>query len=492
MFLPKNELYNHLPMSKSKKAIITIIIFIVVFLFALCALAARFIVSPAGRAVVVQEAAKHLVAATPDENNLIQSALGFDSPKTYLFLLLNNTELRPGGGFIGAYMVVTVNQGVPDIVKVEGTEILDNFAPDAFLTPPKPLSDYLKISKWQFRDSNWSPDFPSSVSTTLALYKAEHGVDAATLDGVIGFTPTVMENILKLVGPVTVDGQTFTSDNFTEQLEYQVEYGYASQGVSTRDRKQTLGALAKTLLPRLIESAFAHWSQYAALFPQMVAQKQLIFYSTHPDVENVLQADKLNGSMQATRGDYLMWVDANLGALKTDASLTRSLSYEIAPMGDTYVATATMQFVHTGKFDWRTTRYRDYARVYVPLGSTFLSASGTMVYDKNPLPGPVDQGIENGRQWFGGFISIEPGQTRSLSFHYQLPSGIANHIASGPDYTLDVQKELGTLSPQLTVHLNFGTKRVATTTPEAVLSPDSAAATFTSDLSVDRNFEIKF
>jgi len=34
--------------------------------------------------------------------------IGYPEPKTYLFLLLNNTELRPGGGFIGTYGIVDI------------------------------------------------------------------------------------------------------------------------------------------------------------------------------------------------------------------------------------------------------------------------------------------------------------------------------------------------------------------------------------------------
>ncbi|MGH7246431.1 MAG: DUF4012 domain-containing protein, partial [Candidatus Levyibacteriota bacterium] len=39
------------------------------------------------------------------------SVFGFDKKKTYLVLLQNNMELRPGGGFIGSYAVVSVDKG---------------------------------------------------------------------------------------------------------------------------------------------------------------------------------------------------------------------------------------------------------------------------------------------------------------------------------------------------------------------------------------------
>src|SRR3989344_8002630 len=45
-----------------------------------------------------------LIVALPD-------VLGFRGSKTYLVLLQNNTELRPTGGFMGAFALVTMDRG---------------------------------------------------------------------------------------------------------------------------------------------------------------------------------------------------------------------------------------------------------------------------------------------------------------------------------------------------------------------------------------------
>jgi hypothetical protein len=58
--------------------------------------------------------------------HFLKKLLGFEDTQNYLIEFLNNTELRPGGGFIGVYGVVKVKNGVPEVLKVEGTEILDN------------------------------------------------------------------------------------------------------------------------------------------------------------------------------------------------------------------------------------------------------------------------------------------------------------------------------------------------------------------------------
>ncbi|MFA5061888.1 MAG: DUF4012 domain-containing protein [Patescibacteria group bacterium] len=423
---------------------------------------------------IIRTMSEH-VTSNKSEVNLIQEILGYNNPRTYLLLFLNNTELRPGGGFIGAYAVVRVDKGIPQILKVEGTEILDNYAPqDKLPIPPAPLAKYLYIKKWGFRDSNWSPDFAESSLNSMNLFKIENGTAADSIDSVIGFTPTVLENILKISGPITVDGEEFTPENFTQKLEYEVEYGYAQKGLEFNDRKQILANLSRVLLQRLRTDVVLHWADYLNLAQQMLTQKQIVAYSSYPEAENVLLAKDWAGEIKQVPSDYLMWVDANLAALKTDKAMERTLSYLIAPSPsstDKFIGTVKMTYTNTGHFDKFTTRYRTYARVYLPLGSKFISVEGSMRNDRTTDVGTVDQGMENGKQWFGTFIAIEPGQTKDLTWQFELAPKIVSQINANT-YQLFVQKQIGTLGHKLTLHLNFG---------KTVFTKES-------DLIVDREF----
>jgi len=388
--------------------------------------------------------------------NFIQQFFGLEEPQTYLIMFLNNTELRPAGGFIGTYAVVTVDKANPHVVKVEGTEIIDNLAPKNFPSePPAPIREYLGLDRWYFRDSNWSPDFKISGAKSLELYTKEKGVMADEIDAVIGFTPTLIENLLRITGPITMNGMEFTADNFTEKLEYEVEYGFAKKNVPFEQRKQMLADLAKTVIISTAKSALTHWSEYKELVERMLEEKQMMVFSPKTEYQKIFESKNWAGEMSGVNYDYLMWVDANLGALKTDVAIDRSLNYELYQIEDgRYVAKATMKFDHRGTFDWRTTRYRDYARVFVPAGSKLIRANGSMKTDKSSEPDTVDQGIENGRQWFGAFISIEPGHTGELSFEYYVSPEVVNRLKAN-DYRLYVQKQLGTNNVKLNLKLTF-------------------------------------
>jgi len=389
---------------------------------------------------------------------IIPKFLGFTKPVTYLLLFENNTEIRPGGGFIGSYAVVKVDNGKMQVVKIEGTETLDKNSPKEWKPePPAQLKRHLGMGKWFFRDANWSPDFAIGAKKALELYKGEGGVEADNIDAVIGFTPTVLEQLVKITGPLTVDGIKFTSENITEKLEYEVEYGYDERGLVFNERKQIMQPLFHALLAGLKLDALSNWQKYLEIGKEMIKEKQLIFYAVDQNWQDELMKQDWAGRVKGYAGDYLLWIDANLAALKTDWVIKRDLQYKINLDKDgSLVATAEMTYNHTGKFDWRTTRYRTYARIFVPIGSELISYDGAMKWDRTAGKGEVEQGDELGKKWFGAFIAIEPGKTGKLSFTYKLPKAISDQLPNHL-YTIFVQKQLGLTEMGLTIEPKFGT-----------------------------------
>ncbi len=442
---------------------------------------------------VVQKKVNSLVGdPTGDFSTLLPQFLGFSKPRTYLFLLQNNTEMRPGGGFIGVYATVRIDKGHVEVLKVEGTETLDGQAPDDWKqTPPTILKEHLKVDRWYFRDSNWSPDFSVSAQQALDFYKGENGIAANEIDTVVAFTPTVLERLMKITGPFTVEGIEFTSENVTETLEYHVEYDYARNGRSFENRKGIIKVFMDELLVHLRDNAFSQVDAYTKLVHELAKEKHIIFYSKDSELERVMGNLGWTGKVKSTSGDYLLWVDANLAALKTDHAMVRNLTYTIEPRGNELVARASMKYTNTGKFDWRTSRYRTYARVYVPEGSKLIETKGAMKTDRSKEIGTTDQGQELGKQWFGAFIAIEPGQTGTLEFLYTLPSSIREQIDAGK-YELLAQKQLGLPDSALTLQLNFGKNIQTATPPEEEKNWGNQIYTFDSNLVLDRNFVVGF
>ncbi|HAT03774.1 MAG TPA: hypothetical protein DCS29_03310 [Candidatus Magasanikbacteria bacterium] len=448
---------------------------------------------------VIKQVQKQLGEDKAELFELLPDLLGFTEPKTYLILFLNNTELRPGGGFIGSYATITMDKGSSHILVVEGSERLDARAPESFNPAPVPvLASHLKVNKWYFRDSNWSPDFVASSQKGLELYAGEGGVATENIDAVVGITTTVLEELLRITGPITVQGFTFTADNVVEELQYEVEYGFKDRDVSFENRKQIIEPFMRALMDHVTDSLFKNADAYAQLFDTLVSEKHVFIYAKDEVLQQKMDEHDWSGRMHETSGDYLMWVDANLAALKTDLAIDRHLSYTVSlrpPAHESekfyYLASAKMTYTHSGSFDWRTTRYRTYARVYVPLGSQLVSTIGAMKWDRTAGEGPVDQGIENGRQWFGAFVAIEPGQVGEIQFIYKLPESVERMIDTGM-YTFFVQKQLGTIGHDLTLDLDFGKTIKAAKPGEVEEKWNDSKYELSTDLRVDREFSVNF
>ncbi|TAK05700.1 DUF4012 domain-containing protein [Patescibacteria group bacterium] len=429
---------------------------------------------------------------------ILPAMAGYPTPKTYMFLMLNNTELRPGGGFIGSFGIIATSNG--EVTRFSSEDVYALDAPTfgrVGLPAPKPFADYINIKEWGMRDANWSPDFRRSSEQVIALYDRERALarpDLPAVDGIIAITPEVAADLLRMVGPVTVDGVTFTADNLLDELQYQVHQAFLTQGLPESQRKQILGKLVSQVFQKMFALPAERWPEGLAAVQKHLTEKRILLYEKDPVLQGAFEQHHWAGRMVAADGDYLRWVDANLGALKTDVVMERSLGYalRVAPDGQ-IIATASMRYKNNGTFTFRTTRYRTYARIYVPQGSKLIRVDGSLKNDrtKNPslAPGVPDAGVEEGKTWFGAFTAIEPGDERTLTFTYALPANVSRQISDG-SYSLVVQKQLGTQSFPLSLTIDLP-RRVTSAEPgEEVAEFGDARYRLQTNLRVDRGFVV--
>jgi hypothetical protein len=404
----------------------------------------------------------------------IDEVTGLGQDRQWLLLFLNDTEMRPGGGFIGTYGLVQVRDG--EIVQLT---IDDSFAVDRpvqeqedyFIEPPQPLVDYIGVDSWYFRDANWSPDVAESSQKAVELFLSEQryeGRPGQTIDGVITMTTGVMEGLLDILGAVSVQGLTFESKTFTETLEYEVEYGFREKGIAFEERKAIIGLVADVMLERLEQLSFERWPEVIELIHELFEEKEIALFAFDESVQQAFaEAGWTADFEEASVDDFFLFVDANMAALKTDHAIERTVTYEIEPEGDRYKATARMTYRHTGTFDWRTSRYRTYVRLFVPTGSELISGSGFFVNDPLLDPARTPRGIDIDMhdRWtsFGSFTSIEPGDEHTIEFVYYLPASVTNAI-DAKLYQLAALKQMGINDYALTLDLNFG-KNIRTGTP---------------------------
>lgn len=135
---------------------------------------------------------------------------------TYLLVFQNNAEIRATGGLPGAYAVLDIDDGSIKL-GAQGTGGSLGELP-ASVTPLTAEEDKLftDLLVTDFRDVNFTPDFPRAAEIASAIVKDEKGLD---VDGVLSVDPVTLSYLLEGIGPVELeDGTRLTADNAVDSL----------------------------------------------------------------------------------------------------------------------------------------------------------------------------------------------------------------------------------------------------------------------------------
>jgi hypothetical protein len=227
----------------------------------------------------------------------------------------------------------------------------------------------------------------------------------------------------------------------------------------------------------------------------VLRQKQIMIYSKDPEIQQLVLDRGWGGEIVKTEGDYVLVVDSNMAALKTDQFVKRTINHSLFWRNSDLIGRVEITYNNNAEFTWKSSRLRTYTRVFVPLGSELVSSSGVMENDKvrypeQAQPGQVEAGEEFNKTFFGAFIAIEPKEQGTLAFEYKLPTRIKDQINLGA-YSLIVQKQAGVL-PDLTLDLKFG-KNIKSADPgEPENEWFNNTYTYKTVLDGDLKFDVKF
>ena len=362
--------------------------------------------------------------------------------RTFMLMLQNNMELRPGGGFLGQYAILKIKDGEVISTFFEDANLLDQRI-EAKITPPYPFTRMMDIKKWKFRDSNFSPDFPTNVEKAKYFYRlAGRNSD---FDGVIAVNAQVFNDVLELTGPITVPGYgvTFNGTDGALKLEEYVEKRYImNPEIDTQNRKEIM----KKMAPMMVEKLFSlgNITKIAELGHKELQNRNVMINFKDPQLQSLVESVYWDGKVAKGWGsDYLMMVDANMGALKTDHYIKRNVSYDVDFTLEKPTVTLNILYKNTATYgDWRTSDYHSYLRIYVPKGSNFIESKMVSLANK---------GEDFEKTYFGFICHVVIGRETNAIIKYELPPNF-----SAEDYRLLVQKQSGVGDVPFKIH--FKTK----------------------------------
>lgn len=428
-------------------------------------------------------------------SQLAPELFGYPDNSHFLVLFQNDSELRPTGGFLGTYGILETSNG--EIVRFDTHDIYHIDMPmekqGLFQeAPPEPIRKYLN-EYWYMRDSNWSPDFPTSAKKVQWFYHQENNRlpeenkindFSGRFSGVIAVTPALVKDLLAMIGPIEAGGDVFHADNFSELLQYKVEQDFFNQNISSWERKEVIGDILEQIKIKMFDMDYSRWPSVARILEENIEKKNILAYFNNDNLQSIVKELGVAGEVKSSKGDYLMVVDANMGAMKTDSVMEKDIEYSVRSENGRLIASLSLYYENKGAYSWKTGDYHTYTRVYVPKGSKLIKAEGIS-------RGQATSGSELGKTYFAGFLSVRVGQKGSLSFEYELPKRLFKKFETG-DYDLLVQKQPGRKTGSLKVDFGSGSRVKSYNPEESGKNLEKGRIIWNTGLRTDKRFQAEF
>jgi len=352
----------------------------------------------------------------------LPALLGAEKPVIYLVLLQNNLELRPTGGFIGSFALVTFENG-----KLINTELFDVYTADGqlkgYVEPPSPIINYLGEESWFLRDSNWDPDFPTSARRAEWFLTKSISKE---VDGVIGINLDVVASALKYTGPVELaDFQdTINHLNIYYRLHQEIEDDFFP---GSRKKAHYLTALMNAATFKL---------QGLPPLQKLLLAKDLLAQLESRDIQIALH-DSPSSAVTAVLGwdgsltppscsgnCSVVWtglVEANLGVNKANYYINREseLTVDFQPDAIHYTLNLLLANQAAANSNLPETSYKTYIRA---LASPQASFSEIFVYQgqEQTRLSPEFTGFPAHSE-AGVLVNLPPQVSKIISFHWTEP-----------------------------------------------------------------------
>jgi len=338
--------------------------------------------------------------------------VGGNGPRSYLFLSQNPDEIRPTGGFIGTYGVLTGVGGKLAVTRYDSIESWYNAHPEADMRPEERGSLYRYDPSLVQRISNVNviPDWPQAAEMAARLW-ARGGEEP--VDGVISFTPAFLARILSVMGPVTVEGydDTITAANLVERLDFYTHQQPPERG---GDRKDFIAVLARAVMDRLIEARTSQWSSLGKVVADSFVAREAMAWSSDPEVASVLAERRWDSALPDVAGDFVYPAEFEEAA-KHGRSLRRTYQHHVTLQPDgSGTVTTTVRITNPNPADdfANPAGVVNYITMYGPVGATPGEGS-----DRFGLPEPAIAG----HPVQGWFRPLAPLSDATLTVVWNVP-----------------------------------------------------------------------
>lgn len=320
-----------------------------------------------------------------------------------LVLLQNEAELRPTGGFLSGFLLLTPGEK-EKLRFFDSYAVVDPSSPQE--APPalaRIFSEDPKFSGWVFRDTNFSPDFSESAQDALRFLQFDPRFANEDIDVVVALNFSAVESFISLFDPKLSDDLFLSLQRQTKEINLHSEE-------EIQERKSFLADMADNLLH---SASWFRLPEMAQLTAHLADEKKIQFWFADETLQNIAQGKGWTGEFPLSQNGFFGVNIANLGGKKSDRYMLRHFISEmtLSPEGD-ITEEFSLQFRHTGTNNILSGPERMFVRVYRPLGTELLSE--TEEWSQESLP---EKGVEE----FSRILSINPGESIDIPLTVRLP-----------------------------------------------------------------------
>jgi len=381
---------------------------------------------------------------------MIPEMLGLDNiERNYMVLFQNESELRPTGGFIGSYGMLTFKSG-----KLLALDIKDIYEADGQLKghvePPWEIKTYLNEASWYMRDANWNANFPTTAADIQWFLKKETN---KKVNGVIGIDLAVAKAMLGVVGEIYVPDfkERINKDNLYDQAEFYTETKFFP---GSNQKASFLGALGKQLFDEINNLKPDKRLEMLKVVLDLLQKNEIQLAFNNKDLMTTVANLGWDGSIYNGKcevdncvSDYLYVVEANLGVNKANYFLNRSFEQVVEIGKKNLGRVLKLSYENTAKNqNWPGGNYKNYVRVYLPVNTDILQI---MVTDGNNLNAKkVYKQDEirireiNGKKEVGFLMTVPVTKRRVVEIDYSTNIDLDNKKTFS--YVNYIQKQPGT------------------------------------------------
>jgi len=358
---------------------------------------------------------KQVVSQINNSLNLFSYLIGANGGrKDFLILMQNEMELRPNGGFIGSFGVLSFEDGrflnleVGDVYDIDGQL-------KGHVEPPKPIKEILGEASWYLRDANWQADYLQSAKDIEWFFKKETG---RNVDGIISLNLAAAKELVEAVGEVWVAdfNEKVTAENLYEQAQFHSEKGFFA---GSRQKSMFLGKLADQLVEEIkMAKDFKQLAIVKAILKSL-DNNEIQIYAKDAQIKIDLANMGWDGSMYSggcgmenCLADYLYIVEANLGVNKSNYFLKRNIDRLVDISSRAVSRVIKISYENTARSTtWPGGDYKNYMRVYIPIETNIAEVS---IYD---TADPTNKKILTNDE----LEVTEKGDKRELAFLVTVP-----------------------------------------------------------------------